>query len=344
MGPYSNANMSTSPGYSATPTEDFSVIEIPERRATDPAYYWKVSTAFLGVVAVAFIVATIAVSGQSTETVDATPAGNTDLMWGNSHTPQSPEMCGRSISVNIHKTDSDLGFRPWETGKYEKSGEIYIGGIYDTFGHDADSVAYNNKHWPKRFKNFPDAHIQTWRDASWDCKGNDRGGCNGDRDQWITLGCEFCDAEEAKAAAGKWAIWHTVGHSNAKCGKEMEDQIWVKGGCDNPEGACHDSKYIDGPMIEGCDQDTIPRHGMVKLIATYDDRHIWSPKIWTDYNHPSITVKATQICCHPVCATDPGCGDESAGFFGCFGKLGGCCEPNGLLSCGYAGPKDECEK
>merc|ERR1712166_1510490 len=83
MGRARARNMSSTTGYSATPTADFSVIEISERKATDPAYYWKVSTAFLGVVAVALMF--IAVEGHSTETVDATPDGNaraTDLMWG----------------------------------------------------------------------------------------------------------------------------------------------------------------------------------------------------------------------------------------------------------------------
>merc|ERR1712166_377659 len=83
MGTDQKRNMSSTTGYSATPTADFSVIEISERKATDPAYYWKVSTAFLGVVAVALMF--IAVAGHSTETVDATPDGNaraTDLMWG----------------------------------------------------------------------------------------------------------------------------------------------------------------------------------------------------------------------------------------------------------------------
>merc|ERR1712166_449114 len=83
MGRARARNMSSTTGYSATPTADFSVIEISERKATDPAYYWKVSTAFLGVVAVALMF--IAVAGHSTETVNATPDGNaraTDLMWG----------------------------------------------------------------------------------------------------------------------------------------------------------------------------------------------------------------------------------------------------------------------
>merc|ERR1712166_689477 len=481
-------NMSSTKGYATTPTEEFSVIEIPELRATDPAYYWKVSTAFLGVVAVSFIVSTIAVSGHSTETVDATPDGNagaTELMWGRpatpkcegagtlpgagplcynvkvgmfgvteaidmkitrstqsagsagetgkmdltgsgvssfrcvgvditkngqtcnpdvdqlknclphgvtlesadycsntdqvqvkikdsnfpspaitatasrvkcdsspdgnaeatdlwgkSSTPDSPEKCGKAINVNIRDVDEP----PWVTGKYNFStGQIYIGGYYNTFAKTKEAESYDKKHWPNRLKQFPDAHIQTWRNSGWDCKGNDQGGCNGDRDQWLTLGCDFCDAEAAKAAAGKWAIWHTVGHSTAKCGREMEDKIWVKGGCDNPEGACHESHYIDGNMTEGCDQDTIPRHGMVKLIATYDDRHFWSPKIWTDYNHPSVTVKGTPICCHPVCATDPGCDKETGGLLICGAVLGGCCEPSGFLQCGYAGPHDDCD-
>jgi len=94
-----------STSYSATPPEEFSVIEIPERRATDPAYYWKVSTAFLGVVAVAFIVATVAVSGQSTETlVYVTPdshAGVTDLM-------SVTELAGtRCWSVDKYKRSTD---------------------------------------------------------------------------------------------------------------------------------------------------------------------------------------------------------------------------------------------
>merc|ERR1712166_830905 len=452
-------NMSSTKGYATTPTEEFSVIEIPELRATDPAYYWKVSTAFLGVVAVSFIVSTIAVSGHSTETVDATPDGNagaTELMWGRpatpkcegagtlpgagplcynvkvgmfgvteaidmkitrstqsagsagetgkmdltgsgvssfkcvgvditkngqtcnpdadqlknclphgvtlesadycsntdqvqvkikdsnfpspaitatasrakcgsshdgnaeatdlwgkSSTPESPETCGRAINVNILAQDDH---ETWGSGK-----NLSIGGYYNSLGGSDDRDDYTNKHWPKRAKQFPHAHIQTWRNSGWDCKGNDQGGCNGDRDQWLTLGCDFCEAQEAKAAAGKWAIWHTIGNSDSGCGREMDGS-------------------------PGCDQDTLPRHGFVKLIATYDDRHFWSPKIWTDYNNPSLTEQGTPICCHPVCATDPGCDKETGGLLVCGSVLGGCCQMNGFLQCGYAGPHDECHK
>merc|ERR1712166_261962 len=442
-------NMSSTTGYSATPTADFSVIEISERKATDPAYYWKVSTAFLGVVAVALMF--IAVAGHSTETVDATPDGNaraTDLMWGmpssakcegagklpgggplcyqvkvgmfgvteaidmriagarralvplrrqarwiwldlasprsnaleltsrrtvrhatptltnlrtvflveslsnlptiaptrtkcksrsktqtslrqpsqqlhlassvirvRTATPKSPEMCGKAINVDVTAGDDP---ETWVTGKLNEMSPITIGGYYNTIGGSPDRDAYVQKYWPNRKKYFPDAHIHTWEQDSWDCKGNMQGGCNGDRDQWLTLGCEYCVAEEAKAAAGKWAIWHTVNNSNIGCGKEMDDNA-------------------------ACDQDTLPRHGLVKLIATYDDRHFWSPKIWTDYNHPSVTVKGTPICCHPVCATDPGCGKETGGLFTCGLVLGGCCELTGFLQCGYAGPHLDCD-
>merc|ERR1712166_1161367 len=464
MGRARARNMSSTTGYSATPTADFSVIEISERRATDPAYYWKVSTAFLGVVAVALMF--IAVAGHSTETVNATPDGNaratdlmwgmpssakcegagklpgggplcyqvkvgmfgvteaidmriagstesagsaeetgkmdltgsgissfkcsgvditkngqtcnpdadqlkhclprgitlesadycsntdqvqikikdsnipspaitatasrvkcdsspdgnaeaTDLMWGfpGSSTPKSPEMCGKAINVDVTAGDDP---ETWVTGKFNEMPPITIGGYYNTIGGSPDRDAYVQKYWPNRKKYFPDAHIHTWEQDSWDCKGNMQGGCNGDRGQWLTLGCEYCVAEEAKAAAGKWAIWHTVNNSNIGCGKEMDDNA-------------------------ACDQDTLPRHGLVKLIATYDDRHFWAPKIWTDYNHPSITVKGTPICCHPVCATDPGCGKETGGLFTCGLVLGGCCELTGFLQCGYAGPHDDCD-
>merc|ERR1712166_1687627 len=463
MGRARARNMSSTTGYSATPTADFSVIEISERKATDPAYYWKVSTAFLGVVAVALMF--IAIAGHSTETVNATPDGNaratdlmwgmpssakcegagklpsggplcyqvkvgmfgvteaidmriagstesagsaeetgkmdltgsgissfkcsgvditkngqtcnpdadqlkhclprgitlesadycsntdqvqitikdsnipspaitatasrvkcdsspdgnaeaTDLMWGlKSSTPKSPEMCDKAVNFDVTAGDDP---ETWVTGKFNEMAPISIGGYYNTIGGSPERDAYVQKYWPNRKKYFPDAHIHTWEQDAWDCKGNMQGGCNGDRDQWLTLGCEYCVAEEAKAAAGKWAIWHTVNNSNIGCGKEMDNNT-------------------------ACDQDTLPRHGLVKLIATYDDRHFWSPKIWTDYNHPSITVKGTPICCHPVCATDPGCGKETGGLFTCGLVLGGCCEPSGFLQCGYAGPHDDCD-
>merc|ERR1712195_52924 len=251
---------------------------------------------------------------------DSSSDGNaeaTDLMWGfpGSSTPKSPEMCGKAINVDVTAGDDP---ETWVTGKFIEMSPITIGGYYNTIGGSPDRDAYVQKYWPNRKKYFPDAHIHTWEQDSWDCKGNMQGGCNGDRDQWLTLGCEYCVAEEAKAAAGKWAIWHTVNNSNIGCGKGMDNNT-------------------------ACDQDTLPRHGLVKLIATYDDRHFWSPKIWTDYNHPSITVKGTPICCHPVCATDPGCGKETGGLFTCGLVLGGCCELTGFLQCGYAGPHLDCD-
>jgi len=173
--------------------------------------------------------------------------------------------------------------------------------------------------YPNRRKHFPDAHVQTWQNAGWDCKGNDQGGCNGDRDQWVTLGCDFCVAEEKAAAADKWAIWHTVG---------------------SPDSNCTGFPSKTGRR-ENCEQDTLPRDGFVQLIATYDDRYLWSPKVWTSYSNSSLTAKGSPICCHPVCKTDPGCANVT---WPCGAFFGGCCSGSPFQGCHYDGHHDECDK
>jgi len=216
----------------------------------------------------------------------------------------NPGSCKKAINVNISPQDHDPG--------QDADPPTTWGGYYDIQDRP-DHTTH-----PNRRKHFPDAHIQTWEGSEWDCKGNDQGGCNGDSDQWLTLGCDFCVAEEAKAAAGKWAIWHTVNNSNSNCSG---------------------FPYKTG-LRENCEQDTLPRHGSVKLIATYDERHFWSPKIWTSYSNTSSTAKGEPVCCHPVCTTDPGCDKVQ---WPCGEILGGCCGGSPLQACHYDGPHDECD-
>ena len=204
-----------------------------------------------------------------------------------------PASCDRAINLNVPRDGDDS----W-AGYYDKQTQINT--------------------YPNRRKHFPGAHVQTWENAGWDCKGNDQGGCNGDRDQWVTLGCDFCVAKEKAAAVGKWAIWHTV---------------------NNPDSNCTGNK--EQPMRENCEQDTLPRDGLVKLMATYDDRHLWSPKVWTSYSNTSMTAKGKPICCHQVCKTDPGCANVT---WPCGAFFGGCCSGSPFQGCSYDGPHDECDK
>jgi len=219
-----------------------------------------------------------------------------------------------NVTVTTYREPNMLGALKSDPASCERAVNVNI--RYDTEGWDG----YYDRNtqfstYPNRRKHFPDAHVQTWLDAGWDCKGNDQGGCNGDRDQWLTLGCDYCVAEEKAAAAGKWAIWHTINNLDSNCtGFERR---------------------------ENCEQDTLPRDGQVKLIATYDDRHFWSPKVWTSYSDPSITLKGKPVCCHQVCLSDPGCANVT---WPCGELFGGCCSGSPLMGCHWGGPHDECNK